>query len=70
MTTEWYSACDGASACVKVRRYAGFVELCAGVDPHAITPMTEEEWQDFITAVKAGKFDAYVHVRAHDSQCA
>lgn len=69
---EWYSACNGPSACVQISEYAGYVcvrdsKLGASSPVLSFTP---EEWQAFADAVKRGEFDAYVHVRAHASQCA
>ena len=56
--TEWTKTrCDGSSACVQVRETAGFVQLRAGVDPHAVLSMTRREWCSFAAAVHAGDFD-------------
>lgn len=53
------SACNGASACVRVRyTVEGLVELRSGTDDdgHSIF-YTKEEWLAFIEGVKAGDFD-------------
>ncbi|HEX5995986.1 MAG TPA: hypothetical protein VFY84_12660 [Jiangellales bacterium] len=58
--TYWIGACDGASACVEIRPYAGYVLARAGVDPCVTLPMTEAEWLEFLAAVKRGAFDKVV----------
>lgn len=58
--TDWVSSCNGPSACVEIRAYAGFVLLSAGVDPCTTLAMTEAEWREFVAAVKAGEYDEVV----------
>lgn len=57
--SEWRRACDGASACVEVREYAGFVcmrdsKLGAASPVLGFTP---QEWKLFTDAIKRGEFD-------------
>lgn len=59
ITDEWYRPCD-TSACVEVYRSGGsglvFLRTTWG-GPNNVTTILEEEWQEFIAAVKDGEFD-------------
>lgn len=53
----WIRACD-TSACIEVwRGDSGIVSLRTTWAPENAMGVPEEEWHDFVAAVKAGRFD-------------